>query len=482
MHQNEQERALGGPMPMGRRGDDRDDDDAADTVEDRDDDGSEDQADDANTAPPRGGVKGPADWFGFPIYVARRFGRDACPSVAASLGFTSLLALVPILVIGLAMLAAFPAFGDLRTMMVGILFRNFLPDMSDAIYEQISTFMNNAGKSTGFGILGLALTAVLLINTIQSAFDRIWRGSARRKALARLPVYWALITLGPILFGLSISLSGHLFRAAEGGAAAFGVDELVRVAISILPFLLQAAGFALVYWLLPTRPVRLRDAVVGGIVAAILFEVLKQGFGIYLRLVPSYEVIYGALASVPVFLFWMYLLWSIALVGAEVAAALPEWRAGRRAVGAGMAREDALKLALSVLILMGREQARGKGLRLHKFVDKLPVDAVRSEELLETLSRAHYRARTEAGRWIISRDLRQTTVRDLAATLNLALEAKPMSGQGQSRFPLVDQVVADLRRAEGDALGMSVQSLVDRVAGGGLAPLSAPRIGAREVD
>ncbi|MEM7653506.1 MAG: YihY family inner membrane protein [Pseudomonadota bacterium] len=211
--------------------------------------------------PPVGGARGILDWVGFPIYVARRFGRDACPSVAGSLSFTALLALVPVLVIGLAMFSAFPAFGDVRTAIVGTLFSTFLPSMSDAIYDQISTFMDNAGRTTGFGIIGLALTAILLINTIQTAFDRIWRGSARRKALARLPVYWALITLGPILFGLSISLSSHLFRAAQD-VNGYGASEAVAFGVRAAPYFLQAAGFTLVYWLLPTRPVRLSDAAV----------------------------------------------------------------------------------------------------------------------------------------------------------------------------------------------------------------------------
>ena len=376
--------------------------------------------------PPVGGARGILDWVGFPIYVARRFGRDACPSVAGSLSFTALLALVPVLVIGLAMFSAFPAFGDVRTAIVGTLFSTFLPSMSDAIYDQISTFMDNAGRTTGFGIIGLALTAILLI-----------------------------------LFGLSLSLSSHLFRAAQD-VNGYGASEAVAFGVRAAPYFLQAAGFTLVYWLLPTRPVRLRDAAIGGLLAALLFEGLKQGFGVYLRLVPTYEVIYGALASVPVFLFWMYLVWCIALLGAEVAAALPEWRSGRRAVGRGESREDALRLALSVILLMGRERSRGRGLRVHKFVDKLPVDAVRVEELLEPLRRAHFMARDDTGRWIVSRDLRTCSIRDLAVALNLAMD-QPHETEGiASRFPLVDEVIDDLRIAEERALSLSLQDLVDR--------------------
>ncbi len=292
-------------------------------------------------------------------YVGRRFTRDSCASVASSLSYTSLLALVPMIVIGLAMFAAFPAFGNMRDTLLRALIENTAPSLAVMVEEHLQVFIRNAGETTGVGILGLAITALLLINTIQTAFDRIW-GGGRGLKIQRFPVYWALITLGPILFGVAFSISSYAFAIAQSS----GYDDTsaaMRVYAGLAPFVLEAVGFLLFYRLIPTRPVRWSDAAIGAVIAAGMFEILKRAFGIYLGFLGSYQTVYGALATLPIFLIWMYLGWLVVLIGAEITASLPEWRSGRRDPDERPRRGDMMGLALGALACLRTVQNSAVG-------------------------------------------------------------------------------------------------------------------------
>jgi len=147
-------------------------------------------------------------------YVLARFQSDGCTGVAGSLSYTSLLAIVPLLAIGLAMFAAFPGFETRRQDVLRSLTGSLAPDMALVVQQYLDRFVRNAAKTTGAGVLGLAVTAILLIHTIQVAFDRIWGTSSRKARWGRFPIYWALLTSGPMLFGLSFSIPPYFFRPA----------------------------------------------------------------------------------------------------------------------------------------------------------------------------------------------------------------------------------------------------------------------------
>src|SRR5262249_51324105 len=154
------------------------------------------------------------------------------------------------------------------------------------------------------------------------------------------------------------------------------------------PYALEAAGFALFYRLMPTRYVRWQDAALGGLTAALFFEVVKRLFGLYLRYVP-YQALYGALATLPIFLLWMYLAWVTALLGAEVTAALPEWRAGRRSVAPHHRRGDQLTLALAMLVPLKQARSHGTGLRTQEIIRDLEADPVNMMAILDALKEAN---------------------------------------------------------------------------------------------
>ena len=353
-------------------------------------------------------------------YVLRRFSRDSCPSVASALSYTSLLALVPMMAIGLAMFAAFPAFSGMRDQLIRVVLENAAPSLAMMVEDHLQGFIRNAGETTGAGILGLAITAILLINTIQTAFDRIWGGGKGFK-LQRLPVYWALITLGPILFGVAFSVSGWAFAMAQSTDFT-GVPALVRMLSAVTPFLLEAIGFALFYRLIPTKPVRLSDAVVGALVAALMFELLKRGFGVYLSFLGSYQTLYGALATLPIFLIWMYMAWLTVLFGAEVTASLPEWRSGRRDPDDRPRRGDVLGLALGVLsVLRAAQSAPVGGEKFDRISTELSAEAGKLTQVMEALRGARFIVRTDSNRWVLARDLGAATLGELVRALQLSL-------------------------------------------------------------
>jgi membrane protein len=353
-------------------------------------------------------------------YVVRRFSRDSCASVAASLSYTSLLALVPMMAIGLAMFAAFPAFARMREAMLAALIANVAPSLAAMVEQHLQGFIRNAGQTTGAGILGLAVTALLLINTIQTAFDRIW-GGGRGFKLQRFPIYWALITLGPMLFGIAFSVSGYAFAIAQSSGG-FALSAAMRVYTAIAPFILEAVGFLLFYRLMPTRPVRWMDAAVGALIAALLFEILKHGFGIYLGLMGTYQTLYGALAALPFFLIWMYLGWLVVLLGAEITASLPEWRSGRRDPDERPRRGDMLGLALGALASLRRIQSTASGgEKLDYLSRELGAEIGRLTYVLDVLRGARFVVRSDNRRWVLARDLNEVTLNDLVNALNLSL-------------------------------------------------------------
>jgi membrane protein len=383
-------------------------------------------------------------------YVVRRFSRDSCPSVAASLSYTSLLALVPLMAIGLAMFAAFPAFANLREAMLAALIANVAPSLAVMVEEHLQGFISNAGQTTGAGILGLAVTALLLINTIQTAFDRIW-GGGRGFKLQRFPIYWALITLGPILFGIAFSVSGYAFAIAQSSSG-FAISTAMRIYTAIAPFILEAVGFLLFYRLIPTRPVRWMDAAVGAVIAALLFEILKRGFGIYLGFMGNYQTLYGALAALPFFLIWMYLGWLVVLMGAEITASLPEWRSGRRDPDERPRRGDMLGLALGALASLRKIQSTASGgEKLDYLSRELGAEIGRLTYVMDTLRGARFVVRSDNRRWVLARDLSEVTLNDLVNALNLSLadvEDVPKQTMG---------VMTDLAAGERSLLDRSIE-------------------------
>ncbi|MHA1600593.1 MAG: YihY family inner membrane protein [Alphaproteobacteria bacterium] len=375
-------------------------------------------------------------------YTGARFLADGCPRQAAGLSYVSLLAIVPLLAIGMAIFAGFPTFATMRADVQGLILRNMLPDMESQVSDQLTAFIENASNMTGPGLVGLGVTAILLLSNINGALNAIWRVAEPRPFVMRVMVYWMLLTLGPLLIGASLSVSSYAFAAVQWLDVA-QVTEL-RIFSRLVATVLAMLGFGLIYFVVPNRSIHPGHALAGGLVAAVLLETLKAGFGLYLRHFPSYQLVYGAVSTIPIFLVWMYLSWAVILLGAETAAALPEWRAararGRRKAGPGAS----LALGLSLMLRLWQASRTGTRLRERELGRGLPATPSEVDATLRALRRAGYIARTLSGRWVLGRDVATITLNDLAELQGL----DPAPGEG---WPPAAQAAADAVTAAGQA-------------------------------
>ncbi len=316
-----------------------------------------------------------SDAISFVWYVLRRFNNDDSLMVASSLTYTSLLGLVPILAIFLAVLGAFPAFDEIRDQAKEFLLAPLVPEAGAAAREQITIFLSNTRELTAVGVLGLAVTAFILLWTIESAFNTIWRVVEPRSWGTRLLAFWTILTLTPILMGTSVSIGDWFEQKAD--------DEIV---------------------------------------AAVLFEILKHGFSFYLGLTDPYRIVYGAMATIPIFLLWIYLSWCMILVGAEFAAAIPDWRLDRDARRRGPPGPGE-RLAMAIAVLRAIWSATGDDERPHREVleHRIPGGAEAYSRVLGELINTGYVVVTEDERLAVARDLGDTTIYKLMRDLGLDL-------------------------------------------------------------
>ncbi len=266
--------------------------------------------------------------------MPRRLSDGRYFRVASALAFSTLLALVPLLTVAFSTLSLFPVFDQWSGAIEAFLYRNFVPQLGDQVQVYLHEFSANAGGLTVWGLIFLIISTLFLLATIEDSFNDIWQVHEGRPLVQRLLVYWAMLTLGPILISISLSVSSYLFSLSVVS------DQAVLVGIkshllSSLPFVLELMAFVFFYSVVPYCDVQFRHALVGGIVATILFELAKMAFGLYLINFNSYQRIYGAIAILPVFFIWIYLSWLVVLIGAYVAAIFgnkqPEWGAGKSA-------------------------------------------------------------------------------------------------------------------------------------------------------
>lgn len=251
-------------------------------------------------------------------HILRSFTAHHCLTNAAALSFTSLLAMVPLAAISLALLSAFPIFANVGDRITAFVLKNFTPDANAAIQTSFHNFVSNADNLTGFGILFMIFTSTMLLHEIEVTFNQIWQVQERRSLMSRLTIFWTAMTLGPVLIGLFLAMAAPIFASFMTGDSArmHSMDYVAR----LVPWLLEVISFSLLYMALPNAPVPFRHALIGGVVAGLLFEALKLAFGIFIRNFATYDAIYGALSALPVFLIWTYLSWAVILLGGVVTA------------------------------------------------------------------------------------------------------------------------------------------------------------------
>ncbi|WP_343547511.1 YihY family inner membrane protein [Ralstonia sp.] len=360
-------------------------------------------------------------------YALRRAGEDRLPQVAGSLTFTTVLSLVPILTVAFALFTAFPMFKSFRADIEGYMFSNLVPgSISRPILTYLNQFSSNAKGLTAAGLIGLVVTSVMTMLTVENALNAIWRVRHRRPLAQRVLVFWALMTFAPVLIGASLSVSSYLVSISAGYVhkLPFGLGVIV----SLIPILLSAIAFAMLYVFVPNTNVERRDAFIAGLIAAGAFEIAKRVFGAYVAHIPTYTAVYGAFATLPIFLTWIYVSWLVTLLGATIASTLPIIRQGywQRRTFPGSEFFDALGVLL--LLYRAREQAprtvaeRDIGRRLQLEADYL-VDLLTKLKALHLIGKLQ-QDRGEA-HWALLCDAHTTTLRPLYEKLVLNLPRLP---------------------------------------------------------
>jgi membrane protein len=392
----------------------------------------------------------------------RRFREERCLQIASSLTFTALLAIVPIITVALTLISAFPVFHEQLQYVERFLVRYMLPESAAALAGYAEQFAENAARLTTVGLAFLFVTAIIVLLTIDRAFNQIWRVPRPRGTVQRIFIYWALLTVGPLLVGASLSLTYWLVGQSLGLVK--GVPLAAEVLLDVVPIVLTAAAFTLAYIAIPNRRVLVRDALAGGLLAALAFEGMKRGFALYVTQFPTYRLVYGAFASVPLFLLWIYLSWVVVLFGAVTAAVLPEWR--ERATQVDAVPGAQFLDALQILRVLWEAHRRGEVvtvLRLHGIV-KLPFDRI--EATLHAMSAAHWTGRVANG-WALIKDAAEVSVADVYRLLVFRHGARlPARQSGQE----LDRLALEIAGGVEEHLGLSLEELFRRAAADGEPP------------
>ena len=372
--------------------------------------------------------------------------------IASSLTFTTLLSLVPIITVAVTLMSAFPVFGSLTAALKTFLLQNMLPQSAAAVAQYAHQFTTNAGRLTAVGLGFLSLTAILLLITIDRAFNQIWRVRHPRPIVQRVVVYWTLLTVGPVLVGASLSITSWL--VARSVQLVGGIPGAALALLTVVPFLLTSLALALLYLTMPNRRIAPRDALLGGFIAGLAFEAMKRGFAFYIASFPTYKLVYGAFATVPVFLVWIYLSWVVVLTGALVVAVLPEWRerAGRAEPAAGSDFFDALQI-LRVLWQAHRE---GKVVRLSELFGAVKVRIDRIESILEAMIGATWISRAAPRGWVLSRDPATIRVADIFRLFVFSAESRIPASHAD---PELEAMVHDISAGIAQQLKLSLEEL-----------------------
>ena len=350
----------------------------------------------------------PKTLLSFLRFVWKRFSEGRCTEAAASLTFTTLLSLVPLVTIALSVIAAFPVFADMSAQFKAFMLANLVPtSAAKVISVYMVQFSENAARLTALGFVFLALAAFVLMHTINAAFNDIWHVSKRRPLLRRLVIYWVVLTVGPLLVGGSLSVTSYLASVSLGLAK--HAPLLAMLVLNMIPLLLTTAALALLYQTLPNRQVPWKHAWIGAVAAGAVFELMKNKlFAAYIVHFASYQLVYGAFASLPVFLLWIYASWVVVLAGAVLAASLSYWQGG--AWQAERRLGQRFYHALSMLQVLQRNQQTGDVVPSRQLASQLRLATDEVEAVLDELDAANWAHRVAGGGWVLTKSLQQIKV------------------------------------------------------------------------
>ena len=261
-----------------------------------------------------------SEWKTFGAIFWQRFNQNKLTQAAGYLTYSTMLAIVPLIMVVFSIFSAFPVFNEVTGALKAFIFTNFAPSASDMVGQYIDEFVNNSKKMSAVGIISLIVVALMLINSIDRTLNSIWHDTETRPIFTSFAIYWLILTLGPLLVGVSIAASTYVKAMFESAANfSFGLKLL-----SFVPFLSTWFIFTMIYMVVPNKKVSIKHSAAGALIAAVFFTLGKQAFAWYIVTFPSYQLIYGAMATLPIMLLWIQLSWTVVLLGAQLAAVLAE--------------------------------------------------------------------------------------------------------------------------------------------------------------
>lgn len=343
-------------------------------------------------------------------HVFRRFDEDRCLQLAASLTYTSLLALVPIIAVALTIVAKFPLFAQFTDQLNAFLEQNILPQMiREIVSDYLDEFSRKAANLTVFGVTFISVTALALMFTIDRAFNHIWRVRHRRSFARRFFMYLGMLVFGPVLIGASLTMTSFLVSTSLGWTS--GIPLVSDAVLKLVPLGLTTAAFTMLYFFVPGRTVHPLHALTGGIVAGLLFELMKRGFALYIAHTPTYTMVYGTFATIPIFLLWVYLSWVVTVLGAIVTALLPDYKT----LGTHRRQPSNADFlgTLDIFRVLINMRAADEPLSVRRICSGAGLQLERCEALLENMLTAGWVRKRPAERWTLDCDPALISVADV---------------------------------------------------------------------
>ena len=362
-------------------------------------------------------------WFQFLIFIIKRFEDDKCRQQAGSLTYTTLFAVVPMLTVFLVVISSIKALAPAREQVQHFIYSNLLPRTGVAVEQYLNRFTESSSNLTVVGILILFVTAILMLSSIEDAFNHIWRVNRARGGIVGFMRYWTIISLGPILLGSAFAISSTIASMnLLNNVSGYEVNGTFW--LWLISFTLTWLGFSLLYWTIPNRSVPLRSAFIAGMFSSLVFEGLRQVFGLVMSNFTSYQLIYGAFAAVPVFLLWIYLSWNVILLGVEISYAITAF-----STRSNVNRHPVLIL-LDILELFYKRQKLGLSVSDEDAMAILGRGEFESESAyLQVLEDNNLIKRTEDGQYILCRDLNYIDFWTFYRTLNYPLPRRDDLGR-----------------------------------------------------
>lgn len=293
--------------------------------------------------------------------------------------------------------AAFPQFGNVSSQIQDFIFSNFVPTSGEVVQEYINGFVEKSRNLKLSMSLFVFVTSIMMMYTMEKALNRIWDAKPSGNVIKKIVMYWTVLTMGPLLVGGGLALTSYMFSYS-------GLAGIKIYLLKVLPIMASTFGFFLIYLIVPNRKVNWKSAIIGAVVAAVLFEMAKRGFAWYITTFPSYQRVYGTLATIPIFLFWVYLSWNIILLGGTIAATLEtsRWR-GHVQEYSGNQR---FLVVLDILYLLWHASKKGKTITITEIFNRLgkvPDDEL--HEQLDWLEENKIIQTNQDGDYVLLRDL-----------------------------------------------------------------------------